>query len=423
MLLLSEALLVVSALMLGTFARLGSAAGWMLARQNDGARIAVVGGVCMLCMYYYDLYDSSMLINLRLALARLLQVLGTAALILALLYTAFPSLTLSRQSIFLGLALAGVLVAGWRRLFFQLSRASWLNEPVLMVGDGALAEKLAGEFLSRPELGMRPAASACAAEAWNPAGAAPLRRAIVTLPQPWPDWVQRLGERGMRLQDGAAMYERITGQVALEAGRAPRVPARARITLRRKRLFSLLLAAAGLLLAWPLMLLIALAIRLDSPGPALFRQRRVGWQGRPFTLLKFRSMVVGADAGGNAQPAAPNDPRCTRLGRWLRRCRLDELPQLWNILRGDMSLVGPRPFVPEQEAACARAIPGYSLRWQVPPGATGWAQVHRGYCATLEDNREKLAYDLFYVKNLSFSLDLVILFQTLKILLLGRGGR
>ncbi len=134
-------------------------------------------------------------------------------------------------------------------------------------------------------------------------------------------------------------------------------------------------------------------------------------------------MYVNADAGGIARPADQRDIRCTRVGRWLRRARLDALPQLWNILRGDMSLVGPRPFVPEQEAECVRAIPGYELRWQVPPGATGWAQVHRGDCAPLEDNREKLAYDLFYVKHLSVALDLVILFQTVKILLLGRGGR
>ncbi len=424
LLLCSEAVLVISALMLGVIAHWGGLGGWMLSHQEDGPRIAVVGGVCMLCMYYYDLYDSSMLINLRLALARLLQVLGTAALILAALYSMFPGLTLGRNIILIGLALAGVLVAGWRQLFFRLNRVHWLNEPVLIVGEGVLAAKLAEEFFSRPELGVRLAGMASeSADLAQGAGRVQARRAIVVLPRPWPEWVRGLGERGLQLQDGAAVYERITGQVALEADAAPMIPPSARMTLRRKRLFSLAVAVPGLLLAWPLMLLISLAIRLDSPGPALFRQRRIGWQGRPFTLFKFRSMYVNADAGGAARPAGFRDARCTRVGRWLRRARLDELPQLWNILRGDMSLVGPRPFVPEQEAECVRAIPGYELRWQVPPGATGWAQVHHGYCATLEDNREKLAYDLFYVKHLSVALDLVILFQTVKILLLGRGGR
>lgn len=424
----SEALLMICALMLGAIAHLGGAAGWMLARHNDTPRIAVVGGVCMLCMYYYDLYDSAMLINLRLSLARLLQVLGTATLILAALYAAFPSLTLSRHIILLGLVLAGVLVACWRHLFFQLSRVHWLNEPVVIFGDGALAGKLAAEFLSRPELGVRLAGRAASPEDWRGdllplRGRSAVRRAIIALPQPWPAWVDDLVARGLHLQDGANVYERITGQVALDDQAAPRIAPRSTLVMGRKRLFSLALAIPGLLFAWPLMLLIALAIRLDSPGPALFRQQRIGWHGRSFTLLKFRSMFVNADGNGHARPAGIHDARCTRVGRWLRRTRLDELPQLWNILRGDMSLVGPRPFVPEQEHECLQAIPGYEQRWQVPPGATGWAQVHRGYCATLEDNREKLAYDLFYVKHVSLALDLVILFQTVKILLLGRGGR
>ena len=123
------------------------------------------------------------------------------------------------------------------------------------------------------------------------------------------------------------------------------------------------------------------------------------------------------------RPAQENDDRLTRVGRWLRKTRLDELPQLYNILRGDMSFVGPRPFVPEQELVLAEQIPFYRHRWAVLPGATGWAQVHRGYCSTLEDNEEKLAYDLFYVRNVSLGLDFLILFLTFKILILGRGGR
>jgi len=169
------------------------------------------------------------------------------------------------------------------------------------------------------------------------------------------------------------------------------------------------------------MLLIVLAIRLDSPGPAIFRQKRVGRGGKTFTLYKFRSMFDGLQA--DHRPAEKEDDRITRLGSVLRRTRLDELPQLYNILRGDMHFVGPRPFVPEQEHELVTAIPFYNQRWNVKPGATGWAQVNRAYCATVEDNAEKLAYDLFYIKNMSISLDLLILFKTIKILLLGRGGR
>jgi lipopolysaccharide/colanic/teichoic acid biosynthesis glycosyltransferase len=171
------------------------------------------------------------------------------------------------------------------------------------------------------------------------------------------------------------------------------------------------------------MLLVALAIRLDSPGPVIFRQKRVGKLGTIFTLYKFRSMFNGGMPADNHRPATANDNRVTRVGRWLRRTRLDELPQLYNIFRGDMYFVGPRPFVPEQEEELAKVIPFYNQRWSVKPGATGWAQVNRGYNATVEDNLEKLAYDLFYIKNMSITLDLFILFKTIKILILSRGGR
>ncbi|HET6198776.1 MAG TPA: sugar transferase, partial [Candidatus Acidoferrales bacterium] len=173
----------------------------------------------------------------------------------------------------------------------------------------------------------------------------------------------------------------------------------------------------------PIMALVAIAIRLDSPGPAIFKQERIGEGGKPFTLFKFRTMVDGADRDNNHRPAEKTDKRFTRVGKLLRRTRLDELPQLINIVRGDMYFVGPRPFVPNQEQECLEKIPYYRQRWAVKPGATGWAQINRGYCATIEDNKEKLAYDLFYIKNISVGLDLLIMFQTIKILLLSRGSR
>jgi lipopolysaccharide/colanic/teichoic acid biosynthesis glycosyltransferase len=178
-----------------------------------------------------------------------------------------------------------------------------------------------------------------------------------------------------------------------------------------------------LLLMLPVMVVIALAIRLDSPGPIIFRQKRVGKNGRIFTLYKFRSMIDGAERDNNFKPASKGDSRITRVGAVLRRTRLDELPQLLNILLGDMYFIGPRPFVPNQEEECIRHIPFYKQRWSVRPGATGWAQVNRDYCTTIEDNTDKLSYDLFYIKNVSVGLDLLILFKSIKILLLGRGGQ
>jgi lipopolysaccharide/colanic/teichoic acid biosynthesis glycosyltransferase len=249
-----------------------------------------------------------------------------------------------------------------------------------------------------------------------------VRRLIAAFPGGWgtiePTLRRKLERAGYKLDDGAEVYERLTGRLPLQALQRAAVGFRADGGLRGtalagKRVVDSVLAS----------LLLAALIRLDSPGPAIFRQQRVGRHGRLFTLYKFRSMRVNADAGGPARPAGKNDARCTRLGRWLRRLRLDELPQLWNIVRGDMSLVGPRPFVPEQEEEYRHAIPFYEQRWAVLPGATGWAQVNRAYCATLDDNADKLAYDLFYIRNLSLLFDLLILMQTFKVVFFGRGGR
>ncbi len=189
-----------------------------------------------------------------------------------------------------------------------------------------------------------------------------------------------------------------------------------------KRSLDVVLATVGLLLAAPLMVVTALVIRATSDGPALYFQERVGQHGRVFTVHKFRSMVVNAEAGTGAVWAREDDPRITGLGRWLRRTRLDELPQLWNILLGDMSFVGPRPERPEFVRQLARDITYYGQRHAVRPGLTGWAQVRYTYGASVEDALMKLQYDLFYIKNMSLALDLFIIFSTLKIVVLRRGA-
>jgi exopolysaccharide biosynthesis polyprenyl glycosylphosphotransferase len=179
----------------------------------------------------------------------------------------------------------------------------------------------------------------------------------------------------------------------------------------------------ALVVTSPLMVLIAIAIVIDSRGGALFRQVRVGMGGRTFEIIKFRSMCSGAESESGPVWAQDKDPRVTRVGRVLRKLRLDELPQLVNVLRGDMSIVGPRPERPHFVNMLSEQIPFYGLRHSVPPGITGWAQVCYPYGSTVDESRAKLEYDLFYVKNLSISLDLLILFSTLKIVLLGRGAK
>jgi lipopolysaccharide/colanic/teichoic acid biosynthesis glycosyltransferase len=238
-----------------------------------------------------------------------------------------------------------------------------------------------------------------------------------------------LKAQGIDVRDGMDVYEALNRQVRVDSARLTSwllFSSGYRVSkgmLFYKRLCSIIFSLLGLLVTLPLIGLIALVIRLDSEGPAIFHQKRVGKDGKIFILFKFRSMFDDADKDGGHKPAQIGDGRCTRVGRVLRRTRLDELPQLYNILRGDMYFIGPRPFVPDQEEKLATKIPYYEQRWTVKPGATGWAQVSRGYCATIEDNVEKLSYDLFYIKNMSMDLDFLIFLKTLKVLLLGRGGR
>jgi exopolysaccharide biosynthesis polyprenyl glycosylphosphotransferase len=197
---------------------------------------------------------------------------------------------------------------------------------------------------------------------------------------------------------------------------------RSLLTLLLKRLIDLICGLAGLLLTFPLMLLIAVAIRLESKGPIIFRQTRVGLRGKPFKLLKFRSMRADAEQFG-AVWASEKDPRITRIGRILRKYRLDEMPQFVNIIRGQMSFVGPRPERPVFVEQLRRDISYYDERHSVRPGLTGWAQVQYHYGSTVEDARNKMEYDLFYLKNMSVPFDCAIIFRTIRIVLMGKGGR
>jgi sugar transferase (PEP-CTERM system associated) len=420
-----------------------------LAREQAFLKIAVACLVCMTCMYYYDLYESQVLGNLREVITRLIQVLGTACLILAFLYYAYPSVEINKGILFLGFAVIGLFLSAWRKIFQTLNGWAHLTQRTLLLGHGSLSASLEQELHRRPEFGMQVVGYLDDPPFSAPGGTAvdsldEFKRAIeviereratkviITLEErrgrlPL-DLLLQLKIRGIKVEDGGDVYEKVTGKAPLNFQRLSGLVFSPGFQISRtmqcfKRLVSIAISFCGLLFTLPLMGLIALAIRLDSPGPAIFRQKRIGKGGNPFLLYKFRSMRLDADVDGVPRPAQKNDERLTRMGGWLRKTRMDEIPQLYNILRGDMSLVGPRPFVPEQELVLAEQIPFYRNRWAVASGATGWAQVHRGYCSTLEDNEEKLAYDLFYIRNMSFGLDLLILFQTFKILILGRGGR
>ena len=431
-------------------ARLGpNDATLMLGYEQGAIKILVVSATFITCMYYFDLYDSPTLSNRREVLARTIQVQGTACVLLTVLYYVYPPLALGRGIFLIGIILVAMLLMLSRRLFLMLNTLPKFAERALIFGDGQLAESLVAELRTRPELGVRVVGQLKDFE--NSNGNSALfsseerLEALLGLVKPYkPDRIiVAMGERrgklpvesllklksqGMRVQDGVEVYEAVTGKVSIESLRVGWLLFSPGFRVSRplviyKRVASVVLSAVGLVLALPLMALTAMAVRLDSVGPVIFGQRRVGQDGKTFILYKFRTMVDGADRDGDHRPAEIIDSRFTHVGRLLRRAHMDELPQLFNILRGDMHFVGPRPFVANQEQECLDRIPYYRQRWVVKPGATGWAQVNRGYNATIEDNREKLAYDLFYIKNISVGLDLLILFKTAKILILGRGAR
>jgi exopolysaccharide biosynthesis polyprenyl glycosylphosphotransferase len=230
------------------------------------------------------------------------------------------------------------------------------------------------------------------------------------------------------VQDGTDVYEAVTGKVPIESLRLGWLLFSSgfhvsRFLLFYKRLASILISISGLLLSLALFPFVVLAIRLSSRGPVFYKQRRVGRDGSVFDCYKFRTMRADAEADSGPTWAGDDDPRITPVGRFLRLSRLDEIPQLWNVLKGDMSVVGPRPERPEFVDRLSHDIPHYSLRHTIRPGITGWAQIRYKYGASLEDAKEKLRYDLFYIKNMSPGLDSLIFLHTVKTILLGRGAR
>jgi sugar transferase (PEP-CTERM system associated) len=233
---------------------------------------------------------------------------------------------------------------------------------------------------------------------------------------------------GIHIEEAQAAYEMVFTRVSVKDLRPSQLIFMADLGPRPQSeflqgVYSFGLALFGFLVASPVMLLVALAVRMTSPGPMLYRQVRAGKDGANFTLFKFRSMYQDAEAKSGAVWASKNDPRVTPLGRWLRRLRLDELPQLINVLRGEMVIVGPRPERPEFVKVLVDQIPFYHQRLAVKPGITGWAQINHKYGDTLEDTLLKLEYDLYYIKNLNMTLDLYIMFQTAKVMLLSRGAQ
>jgi sugar transferase (PEP-CTERM system associated) len=409
---------------------------------------AVVAAVMLPVFYLADLYKVDFRIRRVELASRQLLASVIAATITAAIGFAFPTVRLGRLAF---LHIIGVIALG-----SLASRLAWiavapkrrLNHRVLVLGVGQSAPVLpelqfsgtrpftilgfledAPDAAERVPMGFELLGKSkdllSLADELEPdlvlVALAEMRRAL-----PAEDLLEcRL--RGINVEEWPTFYEKQTGKILVANLRPSWLIfsdgfVKTQTTRTIKRAMDIGLALAGLVFSLPVMLLTALAIKVDSKGPVFFRQQRVGERGRIFTLNKFRSMSVDAERDGPVWATA-RDPRVTRLGRWLRQTRLDELPQFWNVLKGDMSFVGPRPERPEFVSMLQREIPFYMGRHSVRPGITGWAQVRHRYAASVEDSMEKLQYDLYYIKNLSLLLDLVILLSTLQVVLFRRGSR
>jgi sugar transferase (PEP-CTERM system associated) len=423
----------------------GSGTAWFV------ARVGILAMVCHLCLYYADLYDARWNGNAQELLIRLMQSLGVTALLLAPIYALQPSLILGRGVFALAVVLILALVPVWRAGFDLVVDRLAPSERILMLGTKPAAVSLARELVaSERELGVKVVgfieAESSRVLAFLPApgllgrvGDIPeiverydVDRVVVSLEDargklPMNDLLN-MKLQGVRFDHLATVYEEYTGRIAVENLRPSWLIFSDGFRTRRghaltKRMVDVGAAGLGLLIGSPLMACVALLVKLTSSGPALYHQTRTGQGGRPFTVHKFRTMRTDAEAASGPVWASARDPRVTPIGEFLRRTRLDELPQLWNILSGEMSVVGPRPERPEFVEDLTKHIPFYGQRHAIKPGLTGWAQVRYTYGASVEDALEKLQYDLFYIKNMSAFLDIFIIFSTIKTVLRRQGSR
>jgi sugar transferase (PEP-CTERM system associated) len=391
-------------------------------------------GIVLALSHGFDLYDSARIADKGDQIFRMLFVLGLVAIVMGCLFRYSPAANVP------ALVSLIVLLFAWRWIYSLLVRQPFLRERVYVLGRGAPAERLIRGLRERSDLGIDVLGwtGDVEGELTRESVASHLmaykkdiRRVIVAMDdrrERLP--VQELLElrmEGIKAEEATSWLEKIYGRIEVQQLNPSWLiftegfhfsPGKRLL----RRVVNLSAALVGLLLALPVIPLVMLLVTSSSKGPVFYRQKRIGRGGKEFYCYKFRTMHQDAEADTGATWAADNDPRITRVGRFLRFWRLDEIPQLWCVLKGDMHFVGPRPERPEFVNWLKREIPFYEVRHMVRPGITGWAQVRYAYANTVEDSRQKLQYDLFYIKNASLSLDLWIMLQTVKIVLIGRGS-
>lgn len=450
-LLFSEGVIIFVCYLLSSFLVLDLDTGlFFLLDELGWVRIALVVLCIMFGVYFHDLYTKFRIHSRLLLIQQLSIILGIAFFTQAVLvYARRPEWTLPKMIMILGSGMALVVLPLWRIVYERLAVRTLGSERLLFLGESSLVEEICAHLSEHPELGFRaigylnnpgePEGGAmtipllgelgdieAVAKKFRPnrivVGMSERRQRLPT------DKLLRLRFSGIHIEDALTTYEATFGRICTRQLRPSQLIFSAELGPRPKSvliqsMYSMTFATIGTILSLPLMLIAAVLVKLSSPGPILFRQNRVGLNGTPFMVYKFRSMYADAEARTGAIWASKDDPRITPIGKWLRRLRLDELPQFFNVLRGEMSIVGPRPERPEFVELLLESIPYYPQRLCVKPGITGWAQINHKYGDTVEDTITKLEYDLYYIKNLAPTLDAYIMFQTLKIMLLSRGAQ
>lgn len=448
-LLCTEVFLIAFGLLAATRMRLGSNDALLefVAEPQGFVRLALVVAVCGMALYYCDVYDLRESIRRAVLFVSLMQALGLACLVLAIVYYVQPTLALGRGVGMVSVPISIVLILGWRLLLDSFGVFSRGKERLLILGTATTGVTLAQAICARPELNYRvvgfldeqgenigkslvnPGIVGGVADVRRIAEVDKIERIVVSLADrrgcmPVRELLQ-LRLAGIAVEDAHTIYERITGRILLDHlspswlilsegfGKSP-------FLMITKRILDIAVALFALVVSLPITALVALAIFLESGRPILFRQSRVGFGGREFTVLKFRSMRQDTAMWSYAKVG---DRRVTRVGKIIRKLRFDEIPQFWNVLRGEMSLVGPRPEMAFFAHLLEEKLPFFTLRHTVRPGITGWAQIKYRYGETEEDAKVKLELDLFYIKHLSIFLDLAIILETVKVVLLGRGAR
>jgi len=416
---------VVTAL---TVARgLGMPADWFrMLVEAACATAALQGG-----LYLADLYDFKVAYTDAPRAARLLKAIGATTIVCGVGTLMIPGPSAARAIAVAGLGGACTVALALRAALPEVGRMTALRARVFLVGLGAQAALKLQAEIARD--GHTEIVGCASVETIGLAARARARGANVIVVAV--DDRRGLNVRellacrlaGLEVVDGPTFAERALKKIPVDLVKPGDLVfsdgfERPTWLLVGRRLVSLFASLVLFTLAAPVLAIVAVLIKIDSKGPVFYTQDRVGMGGRTFEMLKFRTMRTDAEAAG-VKWAQKNDPRVTRIGRWLRRFRVDELPQILNVVKGEMGIVGPRPERPEFVAKLRRQIPYYDLRTLVPPGITGWAQIRYPYAASLEEAREKLQYDLWYVKHLSVRLDLSILFHTAKVVLFGRGAR